>query len=181
MMMQLLTLCTMLAAATAFTAQPWGVATRSVAAPTTARFMFSADDDNSAPLKLSSDATAVDTLKAPEAGAAPKSVVRNLAAGGEEREVKWVDPAMRANTNPFEMSWWAYPLFGLPPVIRKFFISRTEKSQRTSLQTSGTLLTCPFPNNNPRLQFLMMRFTFCPRKDRWHSSAPFKPTAIYIV
>ena len=24
---------------------------------------------------------------------------------------------MAANTNPLEMSWWAYILFGLPPIL----------------------------------------------------------------
>ena len=43
-----------------------------------------------------------------------KAVYKNLARGGQMEEVKWVDPAMTANTNPFEMSWWAYILFGFP-------------------------------------------------------------------
>lgn len=45
---------------------------------------------------------------------APKAVYRNLARGGQVTEVPWVDDAMRANTKPWEMSWWAYLIFGLP-------------------------------------------------------------------
>ena len=43
-----------------------------------------------------------------------KNVAQNLGRGGEFKEVKWKDPAMSANTNPFEMSFWAYFLFGYP-------------------------------------------------------------------
>jgi hypothetical protein len=50
-------------------------------------------------------------------GESIKAVYKNLARGGELEEVTWVDPAMRANTNPFELSWWAYILFGLPVVL----------------------------------------------------------------
>jgi hypothetical protein len=46
-----------------------------------------------------------------------RAVYRNLGKGGEEVEVPWIDDAMRANTNPLEMSWWAYILFGLPIVL----------------------------------------------------------------
>ena len=34
----------------------------------------------------------------------PKNVVRELNSG-EVREVKWVDPAMQANTKPYILSW----------------------------------------------------------------------------
>jgi hypothetical protein len=44
----------------------------------------------------------------------PKAVYQNLGRGGVMEEVKWVDPAMAANTNPFDMAWWAYLLFGFP-------------------------------------------------------------------
>ena len=47
----------------------------------------------------------------------PKAVYRNLARGGEITEVPWVDEAMRANTKPWEMSWWAYLIFGLPVTL----------------------------------------------------------------
>ena len=50
-------------------------------------------------------------------GAAPKAVYKNLARGGQIEEVQWIDPAMEANTNPLEMSWWAYILFGFPFVL----------------------------------------------------------------
>lgn len=45
------------------------------------------------------------------------NVVRNFGRAGEIKEVAWTDPAMRANTNPFEMSIWAYFLFGYPLVL----------------------------------------------------------------
>ena len=48
---------------------------------------------------------------------APKAVYRNLARGGEMTEVPWIDPAMAANTKPWEMSWWAYIIFGLPVTL----------------------------------------------------------------
>jgi hypothetical protein len=34
-----------------------------------------------------------------------RNVVRDMNTG-EIKEVKWVDPAMRANTRPWEMSWY---------------------------------------------------------------------------
>jgi hypothetical protein len=43
-----------------------------------------------------------------------KAMYKNLARGGQMEEVQWVDPAMAANTNPLDMSWWAYLLFGMP-------------------------------------------------------------------
>jgi hypothetical protein len=43
--------------------------------------------------------------------------VQNFGRAGEVKEVKWVDPAMSANTNPFNMSVWAYALFGFPMVL----------------------------------------------------------------
>ena len=46
-----------------------------------------------------------------------KAVYRNLGRGGDAEEVKWVDPAMSANTNPFELDLWAYPLVGIPLVL----------------------------------------------------------------
>jgi hypothetical protein len=44
-------------------------------------------------------------------------VVQNFGRAGEVKEVKWVDPAMSANTNPLNMSLWAYALFGFPIVL----------------------------------------------------------------
>jgi len=40
----------------------------------------------------------------PPAPVKPKNVVRDMNTG-ELKEVAWVDPAMKANTNPFMMSW----------------------------------------------------------------------------
>jgi len=34
-------------------------------------------------------------------------MVRDMTTG-EMKEVKWVDPAMSANTSPFELSWYAW-------------------------------------------------------------------------
>lgn len=120
-MMRLFTLFTLLAAATAFTAQPWGVPSRTIATSATARFMFSSDDEaQPTPLtEVSADASATDDSETSSSSeSAPQSAVyRNLGAGGEPMEVKWVDPAMAANTNPLSMSWWAYPLFGFPFIV----------------------------------------------------------------
>jgi hypothetical protein len=43
--------------------------------------------------------------------------VQNFGRAGEVKEVNWVDPAMSANTDPFNMSVWAYALFGFPIVL----------------------------------------------------------------
>jgi Mg/Co/Ni transporter MgtE len=82
--------------------------------------MFSTDDDTDKAASASASSTiapnsapALATMDEPVAAAAttstatdsPKSVVRNMNTG-ELREVKWVDPAMSANTNPFQMSWY---------------------------------------------------------------------------
>jgi hypothetical protein len=45
------------------------------------------------------------------------SIVANLGKGGEVTEVKWVDPAMGANTNPFQISPWAVLLGGFPFIL----------------------------------------------------------------
>jgi hypothetical protein len=74
--------------------------------------MFSGDEP-----KPLSEVTTVEASTEEPIKAAPRAVYRNLAKGGEEVEVPWVDDAMRANTNPLEMSWWAYILFGLPVVL----------------------------------------------------------------
>jgi hypothetical protein len=74
--------------------------------------MFSGDEPK--PLV---EVTAVEATTEEPVKPAPKAVYRNLGKGGEEVQVPWVDDAMRANTNPLEMSWWAYILFGLPIVL----------------------------------------------------------------
>lgn len=110
-MMRLLSLCMLLAAATAFTSpQPWGTS-KSVAASSSQRFMFSADDDTKK-ADVAAAAPALATMDTPVAAAASsaeeeqaKNFVRNMNTG-ELREVKWVDPAMSANTNPLRMSWY---------------------------------------------------------------------------
>jgi hypothetical protein len=121
-MLRLFSLFTILAVATAFTAQPWGVSTmKSTARTQTASFMFSADDADAvkpSPLTEVSASTEVEGLNqldAPEAPVKKGSTVRNIMKGGEAKEVQWTDPAMAANTNPFLMSWWAYLFFGFFP------------------------------------------------------------------
>jgi hypothetical protein len=118
-MLRLFTLFTILAVATAFTAQPWGVSTmKSTARTQTASFMFSADDADAvepSPSPLT-EVSASTEMEAPEEAPVKKgSTVRNLMTGGEAKEVQWTDPAMAANTNPFLMSWWAYVFFGIFP------------------------------------------------------------------
>lgn len=71
--------------------------------------MFSTDDEKStnAASTLKADVSPLATMDEPVAvtsGEDAKSVVRNMNTG-EIREVKWVDPAMAANTNPLQMSW----------------------------------------------------------------------------
>jgi hypothetical protein len=115
-MFRLFSLFTILAVATAFTAQPWGVSTtmKSAARTQTASFMFSAKDADvvkkPAPLTEVSASTEVEAPAPVKKG----STVRNMNTG-EEQEVQWTDPAMAANTNPFLMSWWAYVFFGFFP------------------------------------------------------------------
>lgn len=94
----------------------FGVATRQVGP--TVLSMFSGDEPKgleevTTPMVESNE---ISTEEIPAKGA-PKAVYRNLAKGGEEVQVPWVDDAMRANTNPLEMSWWAYILFGLPVIL----------------------------------------------------------------
>jgi hypothetical protein len=43
-------------------------------------------------------------------------VVKNISSG-EIKEFNFVDPAMRANTNPFLVDWWAAIFFGFPVVL----------------------------------------------------------------
>jgi hypothetical protein len=124
-MLRLFSLFTIMAVATAFTAQPWGLSPKMSLTTTrsqTARFMFSADDKDAvqAPSLTEVDPTtemASTTTEddAPEEPAQRGSVVRNLSTGGEAKEVQWVDNAMEANTNPFLMNWWAYVFFAFLP------------------------------------------------------------------
>jgi len=84
----------------------------------TSRWMFSGDEPK--PLEevgTRNAAASVDVVEPTPVAAPAKAVYRNLGKGGEEVEVPWIDDAMRANTNPLEMSWWAYILFGLPVVL----------------------------------------------------------------
>lgn len=108
----------MMTLASAFTpgTPRWGVVTR--AAPLS---MFSSDtpkglkegDDSETSTMQSSSVITEEIMQVEE----PKAVYRNLARGGEITEVPWVDDAMEANTKPWEMSWWAYLLCGLPVTL----------------------------------------------------------------
>jgi hypothetical protein len=118
-MFRLFSLFTILAVATAFTAQPWGVSTtmKSAGRTQTASFMFSAKDADVVKSKPSplTEVSASTEVEAPEAAPVKKgSTVRNMNTG-ESQEVQWTDPAMAANTNPFLMSWWAYVFFAFFP------------------------------------------------------------------
>jgi hypothetical protein len=99
-MMRLLSLFMLLAATMAFTSpQPLGIRNGA----SIQRFMFSAEDDTKKPALAAPLATmenAVSEAPRPET----KSVVKDMNTG-EVREVKWVDPAMAANTNPLNMNW----------------------------------------------------------------------------
>jgi hypothetical protein len=63
-------------------------------------------EDSSAETRSLESSTLSDTIK-----------VQNFGRAGEIVDVKWFDPAMPANTNPFQMSFWAYALFGFPIVL----------------------------------------------------------------
>ena len=103
-----------------------------------ARYMFNADNEKSStPAALEVDdgkplESAV-TTEEPKTG----SIVRDMNTG-EVKEVKWVDPAMAANTNPLEMSWWAYILFGMPFVlIANDFLHFIPQDNPLSFLTNG--------------------------------------------
>lgn len=132
-MMRLLSLCMLVGAVVSFApSQPWGASrpgvVQKVPITTTSRFMFNVDDNDSkksttttvsAPelktVDTSSPTTTMETV-ATEQAPVVRNVVRDMNTG-EIKEVKWVDPAMRANTRPWEMSWWAYLAFGFPMVL----------------------------------------------------------------
>ena len=111
MMLRLLSLLILVACASAFTSpQPWGARTA------TRVNMFSADDDDKAAKPLETVDPLQTTTEEAVAEKPTGSVVKNMNTG-ETQEVKWVDPAMAANTNPLEMNWWAYIAFGFPFVL----------------------------------------------------------------
>ena len=95
-MMRLLTVLLLIASAVSFTSpHPWS--------RSTSMQKFMVDKEQS-----STEAPALQTLDeiTPNAAtpAKPKYVVREMNTG-ELKEVSWVDPAMKANTNPLMMSW----------------------------------------------------------------------------
>ena len=79
--------------------------------------MFNLDDDKSKTVSSSAPSLAtIDEVKPVTEEPAIKNVVKDMNTG-EVKEVKWVDPAMRANTRPWEMNWWAYIAFGFPFLV----------------------------------------------------------------
>jgi hypothetical protein len=94
--------------------------------PKTSLAMFSGDEPKaletvdaatSKSSTMEASTTAVAAVAEGEVAEPIKAVYKNLARGGKMEEVKWEDPAMYANTNPFEMEWWAYILFGFPMIL----------------------------------------------------------------
>ena len=93
-MMRLFSLLMLLTAAAAFTVQPWGTSIKTKSA--SARFMFSADDK--AKELPTVEKLAEESMSMEEESAVSKNIVKDMNTG-EIKEVKWVDPAMSANTN----------------------------------------------------------------------------------
>lgn len=110
-MMRLLSFLALLAVAKAFTSpQPWGTKSAASTAP---RFMFSTDEgtESQKTEKVAvPEAKPLKSVDEPVETATPKpattSIVKDMNTG-EVKEVQWVDPAMHANTNPWQMSWYA--------------------------------------------------------------------------
>lgn len=123
------------ATTSAFVLQPqskcWGaISGRTPTSTSSTLFMFNIDGkkeetSSSASVTTSSPPAAPALMTAGEATSSEvedieKPLVRNVVKDmntGELKEVKWVDPAMRANTRPWEMSWWAYIAFGFPFIV----------------------------------------------------------------
>lgn len=87
--------------------------------------MFNADgdgdktaaDQTAKPLE---EATPLESTSATETTKAPTPtgmVVKNLGKGGEETELNFYDPTMRANVSLFQMEWWAYLLVLYPFIL----------------------------------------------------------------
>ena len=83
-------------------------------------FMFSGDEEVK-PLAEATDAEeesiSADPLPADSTVQPTSTMAQNFGRAGEIKEVKWVDPAMEANTDPFNMSAWAYALVGFPIIL----------------------------------------------------------------
>jgi hypothetical protein len=112
-MMRLFACLLLISNAVAFSAlnhPRWGLGSHS-SVTTPPKFMTaSADEKDEAPIM-----SALEVDNAPIDVEVPMSVVKNMNTG-EIREVKWVDPAMKANTNPFRLEWWGY-IFILPFIL----------------------------------------------------------------
>ena len=98
---------------------------RLLAVPTTTltptrNFMFSGDEEVK-PLAEATDveeeSISADPLPADSTVQPTSTMAQNFGRAGEIKEVKWVDPAMEANTDPFNMSAWAYALVGFPMIL----------------------------------------------------------------
>ena len=83
--------------------------------------MFSKDDESTSaaasPLETVSaeDLASSDTASAVTPTTITTNVVKDMNTG-ELKQVKWVDPAMEANTNPFNLGW-AYVFIILPATL----------------------------------------------------------------
>jgi hypothetical protein len=109
-MMRLITCLLLLTGVTAFTSQPWGSPRTSSKASPSRQFMFSADDKPVQSLKTVDEPEDITAMNSEEESEG--MMVKNMNTG-EMQRVKWVDPAMGANTDGTLMSWWGY-LFAIP-------------------------------------------------------------------
>jgi hypothetical protein len=142
---------------------------------TTHLFMFD-NDKPPAPLEMI-DAPVKDQ---PMASTTTSNIVLDKTTG-EVREVKWVDPAMSANENPFNMGWYVSSIFFLTTNTQ---LTPKEKNKlqpfdRFSLYaiffnatTGGPTLyssSCPPFYSLTMPSRLRAVRGFCPRTDRWGS------------
>jgi len=97
-----------LALVSAFAPAPFVLKTRMTASRLS---MFNAGDDNAnaKPLESTNIDDTTTTVLVTTTDAPRTMLVKNLGfgKGGEVKEVNFIDPAMAANTNPFQMNWWA--------------------------------------------------------------------------
>ena len=97
----------------------------SITPQTTARMttfplaMFSKDDESTSAASPLETVSAEDLASSDTASAVTPTTITNVVKNmntGELKEVKWVDPAMEANTNPFNLGW-AYVFIILPATL----------------------------------------------------------------
>ena len=143
-MMRLFAFLVLLSSTAAFTtpAHPWGATTKVVSRQSTQRFMADEEKKTAPPLATETEDIAKTAPPLPtetediaktaptlptetediaktvmeEEETSPKGVYRDMNTG-EIKEVKWVDPAAAANTNPFMMNWYSFLLLGIPVLL----------------------------------------------------------------